>query len=62
MSTKSKLVFGDEIISSKKVDYVNYSQVRIKSFDKSNGGLMKSVEIYIYILTLISVLLFILSK
>ena len=61
MSKKSKLVFGDEITYAHKADYVNYAEVKIKSFDKTNGGLMKRISVFIYILTVFSVLYFILS-
>lgn len=62
MNTKSKLVFGDEFTYSKVTDNFDYTGVKIKNFDKTSGGVIKQVTFFIYILSLVSVVFFLLSK
>lgn len=62
MSGKSKLVFGDEYTYRKSNNYIDYSEVKIKNFDKLSGGTFRLISVYIYILTLASILFFVLTK
>lgn len=62
MSVKSKLVFSDEITYRENTNYIDYSEVKIKNFDKLNGGIFKMIAVYIYILTIASILFFVLAK
>lgn len=62
MNTKSKLVFGDEYTYSKVTDKFDYTGVKIKNFDKISGGVIKQVTFFIYILSLVSVVFFLLSN
>lgn len=62
MATKSKLYFADELTYSSRSDYVDYAEVKIKSGDKLNGGLIKMILAYIYFFTLASGIIFLLTK
>ncbi len=62
MNPKSKLVFGDEFTYSRVKDNFDYSGVKIKNFDKTGGGIIKQVTVFIYILSLVSVVFFLLSN
>ncbi len=41
---------------------LNYTEVKLKSSDKLDGGLMKMILAYIYFFTLVSGLIFLLGK
>lgn len=62
MANKSKLFFADEISYCDKSNIIDYAEVKIKSGDKLEGGLMKMILAYIYFFTLASGVLFLLSK
>lgn len=62
MTSKSKLVFGDDISYSNRTDYVDYESVKIRSFDSLNGGIIKKILAYIYFFTLVMGVIFFLSK
>ncbi len=62
MANKSKLFFADEISYCDKSNIIDYAEVKIKSSDKLEGGLMKMILAYIYFFTLASGVLFLLSK
>lgn len=62
MATKSKLFFADELTYSKRTDYIDFTDVKIKSTDKLNGGLIKMILAYIYFFTLASGIIFLLTK
>lgn len=62
MNTRSKLFFSDEIAYSDRSKLIDYDQIKLKSKDKLDGGLMRIVLAYIYFFTLASGLIFLLSK
>ena len=62
MSTKAKLIFGDDIHYSKGVKAIDYAEVKIRNFDSLNGGIMRKLLAYIYIFTVVMGILFFLSK
>lgn len=62
MTTKSKLIFADELNYSDKSKFIDYAEVKIKSGDRLNGGMIKMILAYIYFFTLASGIIFLLSK
>ncbi|MFO7523854.1 MAG: hypothetical protein R6W68_00230 [Ignavibacteriaceae bacterium] len=62
MSTKAKLIFGDDINYSKSSNFVDYAEVKIKSTDSLKSGIMGTVLAYIYFFTAVMGIIFFLSK
>lgn len=60
MSVKQKYFFEDGISYSDNTTFVDYPQIKIRSYDKPEGSLFKTILIYIYLLLIISGLFYLL--
>jgi hypothetical protein len=62
MTNKTKLIFGDDISYSRHSDFVDYGSIKIRSFDSLNGGIIKKILAYIYLFTVVTGVIFFLSR